>query len=489
MGRISLSQGLAFPETVFIVVLTAVTAHGQLGTGGESSGVSEIGAGVPSFSSPFENMGGGEEIFSNETIANPAAENTLLYRGDAVDIYLYSFPGKVQERQQLMDGNADAAAVVNNASVLLQNKNIGTDTQDALLDLCALVTRPNAGEQLKKEAVTEIINAASRTGDIKGDEFLMLFSGLRFLSENSGVSSSLREYMVPALLDKSLDPAVPAEIRTQLMSAAFICLKSHPGETGLKETTEEFLSRHNLLNAGNKEFWVTHGVFVFEKDRRLSVEEAGLIRNTLNAVSQGERPGATMIILGLKSSQQGLNPHYSKLMQHISIPDLEQIKLKSGQEWARNYIRSLSHEFGHAVYYEKLKVEERNTWSELWARSDREAPQYYVSDYAKTTREEDFAETYASYILGIRNKLAVGAFFADTQTKEPGVLLEKIGLVSQYFGHKKENKEYTYTFITGDTGAIEWQETPLIRQQIRDKTYIMPDLKVTPQTLVQDYSR
>jgi hypothetical protein len=489
MGSKRLSINSVFLGAVFIFVFTTATAQGQLEAVGESSSGTEIGAGAPRFSSPFENMGGGEETYSGGTIAAPTAENTLLYRGDTVDIYLYSFPGKVRERQQLLDGNADGAAVVNNASVFLQNKNVDTDTQDALLDLCVVVTRPNVGEQLKKEAVAEIINAASRTGDIIGDEFLMLFSGLRFLSENSGVSPSLREYMVPALLDKSLDPAVPAEIKTQLMSAAFICLKSHPGETGLKEITEEFLSRHNLLNAGNNEFWVTYGVFVFEKDRRLSVEEAGLIRNTLNAVSQGERPGPSMIILGLKSSQQGLNPHYSKLMQHISIPDLQQIKLKSGKEWERNYIRSLSHEFGHAVYYEKLEVAERNTWSELWARSDRGAPQYFVSDYAKTNREEDFAETYASYILGIRNKLAVGAFFADTQTKEPGVLLEKIGLVSQYFGHEKENKEYTYTFVTGNTGAIEWQETPLIRQQIKDKTYIMPDLKVTPQTLVQDYSR
>lgn len=60
--------------------------------------------------------------------------------------------------------------------------------------------------------------------------------------------------------------------------------------------------------------------------------------------------------------------------------------------------RTITHEVGHSVYYDigwhELSPSQQ-AWEELSANS---APDEYVSEYAKTNLQEDFAESYATYI-------------------------------------------------------------------------------------------
>lgn len=56
--------------------------------------------------------------------------------------------------------------------------------------------------------------------------------------------------------------------------------------------------------------------------------------------------------------------------------------------------QTLTHEVGHNVYY-NLPPEARSAWDTLSGSSQ---PGQFVSDYAQTNAQEDFAETYASYI-------------------------------------------------------------------------------------------
>ncbi|HIC88831.1 MAG TPA: hypothetical protein EYP04_05470, partial [Anaerolineae bacterium] len=60
--------------------------------------------------------------------------------------------------------------------------------------------------------------------------------------------------------------------------------------------------------------------------------------------------------------------------------------------------RTIAHEVGHSAWndmgWHELSPRQQ-TWAELSANS---APEEYVSEYAKTNVQEDFAESYATYI-------------------------------------------------------------------------------------------
>lgn len=56
--------------------------------------------------------------------------------------------------------------------------------------------------------------------------------------------------------------------------------------------------------------------------------------------------------------------------------------------------RTITHEIAHSVY-ERLSDEQKEAWRDLYKDSDKNE---FVSDYAKTDEEEDFAESYAAYV-------------------------------------------------------------------------------------------
>jgi hypothetical protein len=60
-------------------------------------------------------------------------------------------------------------------------------------------------------------------------------------------------------------------------------------------------------------------------------------------------------------------------------------------------LRTKLHETGHYVWYNRLSNSQRKEWERLHAVGN------YVSEYAKTDALEDFAETYASYMMGERS--------------------------------------------------------------------------------------
>lgn len=57
--------------------------------------------------------------------------------------------------------------------------------------------------------------------------------------------------------------------------------------------------------------------------------------------------------------------------------------------------QTLAHEVGHNVYH-NMPAENQTAWDKL---SNSSKPGEYVSDYAQTTPQEDFSESYASYAL------------------------------------------------------------------------------------------
>jgi WXG100 family type VII secretion target len=57
---------------------------------------------------------------------------------------------------------------------------------------------------------------------------------------------------------------------------------------------------------------------------------------------------------------------------------------------------TIAHEVGHNVYYNVIPEKARNDWDAL---SNGSKNTEYVSDYARTNVEEDFAETYRAYML------------------------------------------------------------------------------------------
>ena len=60
--------------------------------------------------------------------------------------------------------------------------------------------------------------------------------------------------------------------------------------------------------------------------------------------------------------------------------------------------RTIAHEVGHSVYFDlgfPAETPRQQAWQELSAKS---SPDGYVSEYAKTAVDEDFCESYATYI-------------------------------------------------------------------------------------------
>jgi hypothetical protein len=58
------------------------------------------------------------------------------------------------------------------------------------------------------------------------------------------------------------------------------------------------------------------------------------------------------------------------------------------------FLHTLYHEIGHHVFYEVLKPTPKKQWvTQIYPHSD------HVSEYAKRNAAEDFAETYATYLL------------------------------------------------------------------------------------------
>ncbi|MBN1921594.1 MAG: hypothetical protein JW892_10135 [Anaerolineae bacterium] len=69
---------------------------------------------------------------------------------------------------------------------------------------------------------------------------------------------------------------------------------------------------------------------------------------------------------------------------------------KNGATDAGKMKSTISHEVGHNVHNNVMSAEMRDAWKEI---SQASADDEYVSDYAKTKVQEDFAETYAFYML------------------------------------------------------------------------------------------
>lgn len=69
---------------------------------------------------------------------------------------------------------------------------------------------------------------------------------------------------------------------------------------------------------------------------------------------------------------------------------------ENGATDAEEMKSTISHEVGHNVYYNVVPAKTRGSWKDI---SENSADDEYVSDYAKTEVEEDFAETYAVYML------------------------------------------------------------------------------------------
>jgi hypothetical protein len=69
---------------------------------------------------------------------------------------------------------------------------------------------------------------------------------------------------------------------------------------------------------------------------------------------------------------------------------------KDGATDAGEMKSTISHEVGHNVHNNVISAETRDAWKEI---SQNSADDEYVSNYAKTKVEEDFAETYAVYML------------------------------------------------------------------------------------------
>ncbi len=95
----------------------------------------------------------------------------------------------------------------------------------------------------------------------------------------------------------------------------------------------------------------------------------------------------------------------------------------------RRWVQSFLHEVGHAVYHSLLTVRQRERWTELHNRSEAD-PDFFLSVYAQVNRFEDFAETFALYLmdtLGLSTKVQQSHLMGKT------LLLEKFKLLSELF--------------------------------------------------------
>ena len=65
-----------------------------------------------------------------------------------------------------------------------------------------------------------------------------------------------------------------------------------------------------------------------------------------------------------------------------------------GSHDAEEMRQTITHEIGHNVYY-NLSEEQRGEWREIY---DDSARRQFVSAYARTNEQEDFAESYRAYV-------------------------------------------------------------------------------------------
>jgi hypothetical protein len=70
----------------------------------------------------------------------------------------------------------------------------------------------------------------------------------------------------------------------------------------------------------------------------------------------------------------------------------------------RDARHTLYHEVGHNVYWNVLPAKLRSRWDEI---NFRGGPEGCISEYAKTSKREDFCETYAFYITAPHRLRAV----------------------------------------------------------------------------------
>lgn len=59
----------------------------------------------------------------------------------------------------------------------------------------------------------------------------------------------------------------------------------------------------------------------------------------------------------------------------------------------KDTLRAKYHETGHYIWFNILTTEQRNKWKELYKEGN------FVSQYAETSPEEDFAETYTIFMI------------------------------------------------------------------------------------------
>ena len=77
-------------------------------------------------------------------------------------------------------------------------------------------------------------------------------------------------------------------------------------------------------------------------------------------------------------------------------PATTNIKIFSKGRRPHNVIRTAYHEVGHYVWYEWLSYSIRKEYRDIFNQTTE-----WVSDYAKTEVDEDFAETYMEYALNV----------------------------------------------------------------------------------------
>ena len=99
-------------------------------------------------------------------------------------------------------------------------------------------------------------------------------------------------------------------------------------------------------------------------------------------------------------------------------------------------LHTLVHAIGHQYFYECISDEDAEDWKDYYELRKHRNKHEFVSEYAKQNHREDFAETFACYILG-RDKIN-GMYDKMKITKDIGAYQKILGKFKKLVSDKKK---------------------------------------------------
>jgi len=199
------------------------------------------------------------------------------------------------------------------------------------------------------------------------------------------------------------------------------------------------------LNETQKKIWNEFGILAVDSEERsFSKTELNTLYNILSVLPADVRCGIKVFLS--TTPKKGYNA-----FMEATPPGVIWIHFDDKKFGKDNYIKAILHEIGHEIDFHSLPADLKQLFTLLNINSGNNRDNY-VSDYAMTNRNEDFAETFAFYM---RDTAAAIEQAGNLSGGKRNILMKKLKVISKLFSFTgKDGKTYTYIFKLNNDGTL-----------------------------------